>query len=240
MRNRQFRSQFTPSYPLPTLVARLTIYLHYSSIYDVIVDFKIGETRQGFGIHRGLLCQASSKFRERLLKSETVEEGIVAQVIELKKEDPQIFGLFHTWLYSQKITLESKSCKDLPWRVIISLYSFADRIGVPRLQNACIDTAIRKRRDGGLFPNQTDVNTLWKIPGKVFQLRRLLLDLFAAECNLGNAMASNKSYHPHFLQGLVQVLYEMKMKTIIYEEVDFWKKRKEYYVIGNNDPIVID
>ena len=122
----------------------------------------------------------------------------------------------------------------------MNLYSFADRTRVPHLQNACIDTAIRKRRDGGLFPGQVDVNALWTCPGNVFQLRRLLLDLFAAECNLGNAMASNRSYHPLFLQGLVRVLHDMKVKKAIYKEVDFWKRRREYYTIGNNNPIVVD
>lgn len=216
------------------------MHLHYSPIYGAIVDFKIGEDRTSFAIHRGLLCRASTFFKEELSTSETTEGEIVAQVIELKDEDPEIFRRFHTWLYSEKLTLESESCKDIPWRIIISVYSFAERTGIPRLQNTCIDNAIRKRKEGGLFPGQVDVNALWKCTGNIFLLRRLLLDLFASECNLANAIANSGSLHPQFLQGLVQVLYDMKVKKTIYHEVDFWKKRENYYVVDHNNPIVVD
>lgn len=214
--------------------------LRYSSIFGSIVNFKVGENLTDFGVHRGLLCRASSFFEQQLSESGATEGGIVAQVLELKEEDPQIFGRFHTWLYSEKITSGPESYKDLPWRVIINVYAFAERTGIPRLQNTCIDTAIRRRVDGGLFPGQVDVNALWKCPGNVFRLRRLLLDLFATECDLGNAIANNRSYHPQFLQGLVQVLHDMKVKKTIYKEVDFWKKRHHYYVTDNDNPMFIN
>ena len=64
--------------------------------------------------------------------------------------------------------------------------------------------------------------------------------MFAAECNLKNALTINKVYHPGFLQGLVQTLYDMKEKQAIYDEVDFWKKRRNYYVDDNDNPIIVD
>ncbi len=106
--------------------------------------------------------------------------------------------------------------------------------------NACVDTVIKKRREGGLLPGQADINTLWKVRGNYFRLRRLLLDLFATECKLTSATANNGSYHPQFLQGLVQTLYEMKKKGTIYDRVNFWQKRQHYYVDDNENPIVVD
>ncbi|KAF6217517.1 hypothetical protein HO133_006855 [Letharia lupina] len=210
------------------------------SIYDTIIDFKIGESLTSFGIHRGLLWRTSSFFKEKLSISETTEGGIAARSIVMKNEDPDVFRRFTTWLYSKTIILESENYKTLPWEVIIQTYSFAERTMIPGLQNTCVDTVIKKRRDGGLFPAQGAVNTLWRYPGKVFRLRRLLLDLFATECNLSNALANNGSYHPRFLQGLVLTLYEMKGKRTMYNPVDFWQKRVNYYVDDNENPIPLD
>lgn len=158
----------------------------------------------------------------------------------MKDEDPGIFRRFNTWLYSDKIISASEAYKSLPWEVIFEVYSFAERIGIPRLQNKCIDTVIMKRRKRGLFPAQGAIDMLWKCTGNVFRLRKLLLDLFASECNLTNAIANNGSYHRTFLQGLVLNLHEMKKKRTVYDQIDFWKKRQKYYVDDSENPILLD
>ena len=168
------------------------------------------------------------------------EFGIVTQVVILKDENPEIFRRFKNWLYSGNIISESETYKSLAWSDVIAMYSFADRRRVPRLQNSCVDAIIRKRQEGGLFPSQAVINALWEAPGRVFRLRRLLLDMFATECDLRNAIANNGSYHPRFLQGLVQSLYEMKEKQTIYDKVDFWKRRRNYYIEDIENPILID
>ena len=160
--------------------------------------------------------------------------------IVMKDEHPDVFRRFVSWLYSQTIILESEVYKDLPWDVIIDVYSFAARSSIRGLQNTCVDTIIKKRRNGGLFPGQADLNKLWKLTGSIFRLRRLLLDLFATQCNLANAIANNGSYHLKFLQGLVLTMYRMKLEKTIYEEVDFWQKRQDYYVVDSDNPIVLD
>ena len=193
-----------------------------------------------FGIHRGLLRQASKFFRTELALNEKTESGVVAQVVVLKDENPEIFRRFKDWLYSRRVISGSETYKALAWSELIAMYTFGDRKGIPRFQNSCVDAIMRKRNEGGLFPGQADVNTLWTASGRVIRLRRLLLDMFAAECNLKNALATNKVYHPEFLQGLVQTLYDMKEKQTIYDEVDFWKKRRNYYVDDNDNPIVVD
>lgn len=158
----------------------------------------------------------------------------------MKEEDPDVFHRFIVWLYSEKVISELETYKNLNWEAIIAVYAFAERKGIPRLLNTCVDAVIKKRRDGGLFPGQTDVNTLWECTGNVFRLQRLLLDLFATGCNLTDAIARNGSYHPRFLQGLVLILYEMKAKRTMYERVDFWQKRRNYYVDDSENPILLD
>ena len=174
-----------------------------------------------------------------LALSQTTESEVVAQVVVIKDENPEIFRRFKDWLYSGRVISGSETYKALAWSEIIAMYTFGDRKGISRLQNSCVDAIIRKRNEGGLFPGQADVNTLWTASGQVSRLRRLLLDMFAAECNLRNALATNRVYHPGFLQGLVQTIYDMKEKRTIYNEVDFWKKRRNYYVDDNN-PIIVD
>ena len=172
--------------------------------------------------------------------SEITESGVLAQIVVIKDEDPEIFRKFKDWLYSQRLISGSETYKALAWSELIAIYTFGDRKGISRLQNSCVDAIIRKRNEGGLFPGQTDVNTLWRAPGQVSMLKRLLLDMFAAECNLKNALATNRGYHHGFPQGLVRTLYEMKDKQTIYDEVDFWKNRRTYYVDDNDNPIVVD
>ena len=66
------------------------------------------------------------------------------------------------------------------------------------------------------------------------------MDMFAAECNLKLAIAANGSYHAKFLSGLVERLFEMKEKRTVYKQVDFWKRRRVYYVEDDENPILLD
>lgn len=228
-------------YPCYCLWQELTVHLHYSPIYGAIIDFKIGESGTSFAIHRGLLCRASSFFKQQLSESEVAEDSIIARSIELKDDDPEIFDRFNTWLYSEQIRSESETYGDLPWHVIFDVYAFAERTGTPRLQNHCVDAVIRKKRRGGaLFPGRGDVNALWERRWDSHRLRKLLLDLFAESCNLTKAIANNGPFHPMFLQGLVQTLYEMKAKGTMSDRVNFWQKRHDYYVADPQNPISLD
>lgn len=62
------------------------------------------------------------------------------------------------WLYFSKIITESEINKNIAWSSIINVYLFAERNGIPPLMNICVDIMIRKRKEGGLFSDQADVN----------------------------------------------------------------------------------
>ena len=198
-----------------------------------MIIVKAGEDQVEFPIHRGLLRSSSKFFKGFLSESETVE-------LILEEENPHVLRRFQNWLYSGSIISEHETYKDLPWSEIVAVYAFGSRKGAPPLQNHCVDTVIRKRQEGGLFPSQAVVNTLWKAPGQFFRFRRLLLDMFAAECNLKSATLYNTSYQAQFLVGLVQTLYDLKEKGTIYDEIDFWNRRKTYYVEDGDNPILLD
>lgn len=177
---------------------------------------------------------------QELTSSETIATDDDAHTIIMKDEDLETFRRFKNWLYSNQIITGSETYKDFTWSQIISVYAFAERRGIPRLQNHCIDTIIKKRREGGLFPGQVDVGNLWRLSGNVFRLRRLLLDMFSRQCNLTNAIANNGSYHAKFLQGLVQTLYQMKVEKSTDDGVDFWARRHQYYVEDAENPLMLD
>ena len=152
---------------------------------------------------------------------------------------------FGNWLYAGYILSPAhETPKSIPWSSIITMYAFGNRIKAPQLQNHCIDTIIRKRQEGGLFPSKADVNSIWNAtpPSQFIGLQRLLLEMFAAECNLKHAMiAGNGDYHARFLQGLVETLFEMKEKKgTLNKRIEFWKKRKVYYVEDDENPIAVD
>ena len=193
-----------------------------------------------FGIHRGLLRRESKFFRGKLASIEATESELVTQVVVMRDENPDTFRRFKNWLYSGRIISESETYEKLAWSELIAVYTFAERKGCPLLQNRCVDTVIRKKNQGGLFPGQADVNTLWNASGQVFRLQQLLVDMFAAKCNLINALATNRSYHSGFLRRLILALYDMKEEPTKEDEADFWKKGRKYYVYDTENPIQVD
>ena len=64
-----------------------------------------------------------------------------------------------------KIISESETYGNLPWQVVIDVYFFAERTGIPRLQSNCLDTVIKKTREAKmalyfLFSFQTNIRLL--------------------------------------------------------------------------------
>ena len=188
----------------------------------------VGSERTRYDIHEGVLCHTSAWFKDRLNSvSSTTNQP---KDIHLPDEDPAIFRRFNLWVYTQKLCNGTETPKELPWSV---------KRGVPKLQNACIDVIIRKAKSDVLFPNQEILNPLWKTKGKLSPLRWLLLELFAAKCDLKAALARNGGYHHKFLHDLVIMLYEMK-EGDLEEDPDFWKMRHKYYVSTPENPVALD
>ena len=159
--------------------------------------------------------------------------------VNLGDEDPAIFSRFKDWIYTQRLCTEAETPKELLWSTIFDIYTFAERRGIPKLQNACINLIIRKVKNGGPFPSQDILNPLWKTTAKVSQLRLLLLELYAVKCNLKAALVRNGGFHHRFLHDLVIILYEMK-EGDLEQDPDFWKRRHKYYVSTPENPVALD
>ena len=204
----------------------------------------VGPDLKRFGMHEGVLRQNSAWFKNTLdtisaAKGHQNGRGNQLEAIIIAEEDPAIFRRFNDWIYTQKLCTEAETPKDLLWTTIFDIYTFAERRGIPKLQNACINVIIRKVKNGGPFPSQEILNPLWKTTGKVSQLRLLLLELYAVKCDLKSALVRNGGFHHRFLHDLVIILYEMK-EGDLEQEPDFWKRRHKYYVSTPDNPVALD
>ena len=72
----------------------------------------------------------------------------------LTNEDSKIFNRFNYRLYTHRLCTGDEKAIDLQRSLIVDTYVFAEKRGIPRVQNTYIDAAIKKRKNGGLFPNQ--------------------------------------------------------------------------------------
>lgn len=196
------------------------------------------------GIHAGLLQKYSKFFRDALMGESTLEahEDITIlddgqKIIWLKNEDLAVFKRFNDWLYTQKVVTADENFKDLSWTLLIDVYTFAEKRGIPGLQNDCINALIRKRQSGGQFPGQAIITPLWNHEGQVWPLRRLILQFFATQCNLKHVLTRNSAFPQRFLNDLVIVMYERKVED---EKVDFWEERVKYHVYKEENPITLD
>ena len=204
----------------------------------------VGPERIRYNIHEGVLRRLSAWFKNALDSISTDIEGQnehceQPKTINLPDEDPEIFRGFNQWIYTQKLCTAPETPKELPWSTMFHIYTFAERRGIPKLQNSCIDVILRKAKHGAPFPTQEMLNPLWKTTGKVAPLRWLLLELFAAKCDLKAALGRNGGLHHRFLHDLVIILYEMK-EGDLEEEPDFWKMRHKYYVSTPENPVALD
>ena len=115
----------------------------------------------------------------------------------LTNEDSKIFKRFKYWLYTHRLCTGDEKAIDLQRSLIVDTYVFAKNRGIPRVQNTYIDAAIKKRKNGGLFPSQEIINPIrTTTDGNICLLRLLLLHQVAAGCDIEAALAKNGSVVP--------------------------------------------
>ncbi|MCJ1279458.1 hypothetical protein MMC21_007282 [Puttea exsequens] len=121
-----------------------------------------------FGIHAGLLRNASTIFDTVLNSAEKTEES-EELFVAAESTTKTILADRIAWYpatqhplrtYTDTLPSASELVKDVPWEMLFSTYIFAEKHGIPRLQNTIIDAVIQKVNAGALFPNQTVLNPL--------------------------------------------------------------------------------
>ena len=103
--------------------------------------------------------------------------------VHLEEENPAVFDLFVTWLYTQRLLPSNTSPMDINWRLLAELYVFADRRRSPRFANAVTDILAAKAL-GGKIPAYSTIEWIWENTSPEATLRRLMVDLFASLVNL--------------------------------------------------------
>jgi len=105
-------------------------------LYQEFVHVKVGTNSQDFGVHKGLLCEASSYFKGAL--SGDFQEAR-ENTVNLREDDVGTFQRFHLWLYTGCILDSDESLESLSPRPLIDLYIWADLRGIPKLQDLVSD-----------------------------------------------------------------------------------------------------
>lgn len=150
-----------------------------STLYEGFVYILVGPEKVKFGAHRGILCQYSSYFRAALSGCfKEAEEGVVI----LPADDPVLYKIFVTWLYSRRLRKDHKDGEDTPCQPedLAKLYVFGDARGIPALKNDVIDSFVTERHTihKEVIPYIYD-NTPEGSP-----LRRLMVDLINWQYNM--------------------------------------------------------
>ncbi|KAL9639760.1 MAG: hypothetical protein Q9164_000731 [Protoblastenia rupestris] len=134
------------------------------SLYNTFVYLTIGSTSntRTFGIHKGLLCQNSAYFTAAF--SGHFTEASTGQ-IALPEENPEVFDIIYTWLYTGKLTHPTSTNKDAPCVAahFVNLFIFGDKYTMPRLCNEAINGIIhRYEHHNAIYHNLPNVynNTL--------------------------------------------------------------------------------
>ncbi|MCJ1475312.1 hypothetical protein MMC13_003974 [Lambiella insularis] len=129
----------SPSLALPEGHRRLSACPSTQSrfqLYKEFVHVNVGKDAQDFGIHKGLLCEASSYFKAAFAGDfQEARENLV----HLREDDAGSFQRFQLWLYTGTIFDVGESIDSLSQKFLIELYVWADLRGIPKLQDSLMD-----------------------------------------------------------------------------------------------------
>ncbi|KAL8822219.1 MAG: hypothetical protein Q9191_007044, partial [Dirinaria sp. TL-2023a] len=141
---------------------------------DTVVLIKVGPEKTEFGIHKGVLCNASPFFRAALEGGfkETVE-----QTLELPEAAVDAFKLFQFWLYSRRFEKPSAYADtEETWTSFVQLYIFAEVHGMPELQNDVMDILCALFELGYPF-DWSAITDVYKDCPSNSPLRRVIVDM---------------------------------------------------------------
>lgn len=138
----------------------MLILVHSIKLGDAIIVVKAGngKKQKSFTLDKGLRAAHFGYFESTI--KDTFVEGKTG-IIDLKTEDPIVFGKFVGWLYLQRVEYTAPINSTARYREIIDLWVFADRFHVPLLMNAMIDALRDQLVEVWLVPNKDDLCYLY-------------------------------------------------------------------------------
>ena len=194
---------------------------------------KVGQSKQLFGIHRGLLLHHSQYFQKALTGSfKEATEGVT-----LDEDDPVTFQIFNLWLYSGKLLSEEQSnygFKEMTM-LLVNACLFADLREVPAMYNCAIDMIIRtvtNTADQG-FPYEC-IRRVWDRTPESSKLRLLFVRLIVFETDVRKLMMDENSFRYFIrkaLRDLAVAFYDCDQDPST-DDTDFWEDRCTYHMHG--------
>lgn len=149
-----------------------------SAMVDFMIEVHVGLEGSVIGVHRGLLCHHSARFREVLADD---SEQLKSRKLILRDENAAVFDVFKLWLYTgshePREPREYRGYLCLYWEIdeLFDFYVFAERWGVMGLQNQVMDQIIGAsnywiRNSGVCIPKA------WLISPPSSPLRKFIVD----------------------------------------------------------------
>lgn len=199
------------------------------SIYDSMVNVKVGPQAVQFEVHRGLLCYQSAYFNSCL--NSTFKEAR-EKAVTLDDEDPKIFKRFFAWLYTGKLLYDEETVEKVPYGELLRSYIFAEKRLAPRFQNACIDAVILRDKVFQQLPNTEETQRVWDNVCDSSPMRRLLVDLLVLLGDMPKIIHEDSKidFSADFLASIIRGLYVLKGSgPLSRQDLDFWGKRCSYH-----------
>ncbi|EED24537.1 conserved hypothetical protein [Talaromyces stipitatus ATCC 10500] len=145
------------------------------------VDVVVGHEHETFSIHEKLI-RASSLFFDKAMSGAWQESA--QNTIELPDDEPEIFGLYHHWLYYGTLPV---FCDDVNVEYVnlIDAYTLGDKLLDTRFQDTAIDAiierSISKGSDGKMwYPGQGVIEHAYNNTNESALVRTLLVDMYVS------------------------------------------------------------
>lgn len=170
-------------------------------------DVKHQQAKETFTIHKDIICYYSPFFDGAFNRE--FEEG-VSQEVHLRDVQPACFSIFVDWLYSQTVTMIDLDTESLnEFECLVRLWVLADRLLLPRLQNATLRALAQTSLKLNRAPH-TAYKYVYSNTADASPLRRYCTALYVMSCR-------NKSYVSELdscpRQMLVDIINEMHERT---------------------------
>ena len=192
-RENQIRHQELKSGPYP-------LRLGFHTLKNV-VDIVVGETGDHFLVHRELLNH-HSRFFAAALTGDFYESQ--TQCVSLVDENPDIFGIFVEWLYTQTLREVAFLSGNRPrFFLMLELYAFADRHSIEALCNAAVNMIASLADKTNSVPTPSDTDQLYESIRETSPVRALILDLFIFKKTESLLDSHPDEWNPGFLRDLV-------------------------------------
>jgi hypothetical protein len=148
-----------------------------------MVNVMAGEEKVVYTIHKDLLCYHSPYFH-RALNGSFVDAS--RQEVELENVQPDVFGLFVHWIYRAKIgekrfndPKDSTIVEQTTDEQLIKLWSLADYLQVPKLQNAVVEHMWLRLEELGVHPSIATCKYVYENWAAESLIRRFMVFLCA-------------------------------------------------------------